>query len=402
MQHFLQRYSWLILAAGALIQILTGIPSAWGSFQKPVMEEYAFSEQAAGYSFTILLASYGIGCAIGGFFQDKFGPRKAALVGTVLLCAGVGAAGLVPEGQNGLFYMVFSVPAGVGSAFLYPAIMSCAQKWYADKKGLATGVIGGAMGLSGLFLTAFVGLFTKGVWQTWGIRGAFFALALFMLPICLIGSLLLQNPQEKKAVSQKQQTGKTPKQMLRTANYWYLAGAVALSTPAVQLFSPILVEMGTQRGLQEGQALWAVMLGSVGNALGRLTMPMLSDKIGRKNVDQILFVALLIFSGCFWFAPGWWMIAVYVCLTVCYSGLAAVLPAFATDLFGMAHSGINYGLIALGQTVGSLSFPLLADALGLEQGRHALAMLAAAAGFIVIRRIKMEKEENTDADAEKS
>ena len=33
-------------------------------------------------------------------------------------------------------------------------VMSCAQKWYADNKGLATGVIGGAVGLSGAALTA--------------------------------------------------------------------------------------------------------------------------------------------------------------------------------------------------------------------------------------------------------
>ena len=33
----------LILAAGAAVQLLTGIPAAWGVFQKPVMEEYGFS-----------------------------------------------------------------------------------------------------------------------------------------------------------------------------------------------------------------------------------------------------------------------------------------------------------------------------------------------------------------------
>ena len=36
---------WAILAAGAAIQILTGLPAAWGVFQQPVMEEYGLSEQ---------------------------------------------------------------------------------------------------------------------------------------------------------------------------------------------------------------------------------------------------------------------------------------------------------------------------------------------------------------------
>ncbi len=36
---------WAILAAGAAIQVLTGLPAAWGVFQSPVMEEYGLSEQ---------------------------------------------------------------------------------------------------------------------------------------------------------------------------------------------------------------------------------------------------------------------------------------------------------------------------------------------------------------------
>ena len=36
-----------ILAAGAAIQLLTGLPAAWGVFQQPVMEEYALSEAGA-------------------------------------------------------------------------------------------------------------------------------------------------------------------------------------------------------------------------------------------------------------------------------------------------------------------------------------------------------------------
>ena len=47
-QNLLKKHPWFILAAGAAIQILTGIPSAWGAFQKPVGTEYGFSaEQTA-------------------------------------------------------------------------------------------------------------------------------------------------------------------------------------------------------------------------------------------------------------------------------------------------------------------------------------------------------------------
>ena len=77
-----------ILAAGAAVQLLTGIPAAWGVFQKPVMAQYGFSRGQAMLSFAILVAGYGIGCAIGGFVQDQHGPRYAALWGTALLGGG--------------------------------------------------------------------------------------------------------------------------------------------------------------------------------------------------------------------------------------------------------------------------------------------------------------------------
>ena len=74
MQQFSAKHPWAILAAGAAIQVLTGLPAAWGVFQQPVMDEYGLSEQGAGYAFGLLIAAFGVGCVIGGFLQDRKGP----------------------------------------------------------------------------------------------------------------------------------------------------------------------------------------------------------------------------------------------------------------------------------------------------------------------------------------
>ena len=402
MQQFTAKHPWSILAAGAAIQILTGLPAAWGVFQQPVMDEYSLSEQAAGYAFGILIAAFGIGCVIGGFLQDKHGPKIAGLWGTALLCGGFFAAALLPGSAGGVFFLTFSIPAGLGTAFLYPSIQSCAQKWYKGRKGLATGVIGGAVGLSGAFLTVFVRLALKGFGPVQGIRGAFWSLGLLTLPVCLVGSFLLNDPPPEKPKPDEQGRQKTappldfsPWQMLRTRQYWLCAGAVCFSTPAVLLFSPIILKLGMERGLDESAALWSVVLGSVGSAAGRLLMPMLSDKIGRRPTDMLLFAASLILSVVFLFAQGWAVVAVYAGLTFCYSALAAVLPALSTDLFGFPHAGVNYGFLALGQSVGSLAFPFAANLLDLEQGRHWLAIAGAVAGFASIWAITPTEPERT-------
>ena len=395
MKQFTASHPWTILAAGAAIQILTGLPAAWGVFQQPVMDEFGLTEDGAGYAFGILIAAFGVGCVIGGFLQDKRGPRCAALWGTGLLCGGFFAAALLPGKRGGWFWAVFSIPAGLGTAFLYPSIQSCAQKWYKGRKGLATGVIGGAVGLSGAFLTVFVRTALNGFGPVQGIRGAFWALGALTLPVCLVGSALLVDPPPEKQKTEKQGGEKaldlSPLQMLKTKQYWLCAGAVCFSTPAVLLFSPIILKLGMERGLDEQAALWSIVLGSVGSAAGRLLMPMLSDKIGRRPTDLILFGVSLGLSALFLFAQGWAVVAVYAGLTFCYSALAAVLPALSTDLFGLPHAGVNYGFLALGQSVGSLAFPFAANLWGLATGRHWLAMAGAAAGFACIWALRPVK-----------
>ena len=138
MKQFTARHPWAILAAGAAIQILTGLPAAWGVFQQPVMDEFSLTEDGAGYAFGILIAAFGVGCVIGGFCRIK----RPALRGAVghrpalrrVLCGGP------PAGEKGVwFWAVFSIPAGLGTAFLYPSIQSCAQNGTPGARALPRG-----------------------------------------------------------------------------------------------------------------------------------------------------------------------------------------------------------------------------------------------------------------------
>lgn len=386
MQSFLQKNKWSILAAGVAIQIFTGVPAAWGVFQKSVCEGYSLSQNAASMIFSFTICFFGVGCVLGGLLQDQKGPRAAGICGTLMLSAGFCAASFLPGERAWLFYLLFSVPVGMGCAFLYPAVMSCAQKWYADKKGFATGIIGGAVGASGAVLT-FLGRWLIG---TWNIRVAFFALGCVMLVVCGSATFLLQNPEFKTPKVQKvHQNGEyNVIEMCKTRQFWLLFLSIALATPAVLLFSPIIVELAQQRGLPENAALSCIIIGSLFSAAGRISMPLLSDKIGRKNVDVMLFFTLAALSICFIFAQNWLVILVYALLTFCYSGQAAVIPVAATDLFGQKNAGVNYGFLALGMSVGSIAFPLVANSLESELARHFIAITAAVLGTVCLLFLK--------------
>ena len=78
MQAFLKQHRWVILAAGAAIQVLTGVPAAWGVFQRGVCEGYSLSQENAAMIFSLTICFFGIGCILGGLLQDKKGPRASA------------------------------------------------------------------------------------------------------------------------------------------------------------------------------------------------------------------------------------------------------------------------------------------------------------------------------------
>ena len=136
------------------------------------MEEYGLSEQGAGYAFGVLIAFFGIGCVIGGFLQDKQGPRFAALWGTGLLCGGFFAAAALPAEKGSCFFRGVQHP---GRASAQPSSTRpsspAPRSGIKGRKGLATGVIGGAVGLSGAFLTVFVRTALRGFGPVQGIRG---------------------------------------------------------------------------------------------------------------------------------------------------------------------------------------------------------------------------------------
>ncbi len=408
MQIFLRSNRWIILVAGVLIQIFTGIPAAFSVFNKSICSTYNLNESIGSLIFSVIICFFGIGCVLGGFLQDKKGPRIAGVIGTFLLSFGFIASSFLPNGNAFLFYAFFSMPVGLGMALLYPAVMSCAQKWYDDKKGFATGIIGSAVGLSGGILTLV------GTWliYTWNIKVAFLVLGVLIAVICSLSCIVLENPSNKtiKAMQsnksiktnlnkKEHKLSCTPTnshaqnyrvfQIFKTKQYYLLTAAVCFANPAMILFSPEIVQIAQNRGLAQTLALCCVAFGSLFSAAGRLFMPWLSDKIGRKAVLIILFCILFLCSFAFYFASHIFVLIIYCALAFCYSGEAAVLPSTVTDLYGQKNTGIHYGFVALGMSIGSIIFPLIAMCFSNSEGaKHIIAIVATFAGLICVFLLK--------------
>ena len=233
------------------------------------MEEYGLSEQGAGYAFGILIAAFGVGCVLGGFLQDSEGPRCAALWGHSPALRRIFAAAILPGGRAGLF-LAFSIPAGLGTAFLYPSIQSCAQKWYAGRRGLPPASSAGRWAFRCVphRVRAHGG---QRLWDRAGHPGRVLGAGGLTLPSALRAVLLLDPPESRKTSrGGKNEIDLSPWQMLKTKAVLAVRGArCVFSTPAVLLFSPIILKLGMERGLDETLrcgawcwAAWAVRRGA--------------------------------------------------------------------------------------------------------------------------------------------
>lgn len=376
----------LIAIIGAIMLLFSGVPSAWGIFRKEVCQEYGFGQEESAFVLNVTVAAFGLGCVIGGYLQDKKGSFLVCLLGSGLLCFAFGAVALFSITNVFLFYLVFCLPAGLGCAFLYPAVMSCIQKANPNKKGLSTGIAGVGFGLSGVMLTLIKMLTIT----HWGIRGTFLCLSIMIGVLCTIGSFFMKSPATQK-IDRKRQ-GISPKQIFLQKSYYYLTGAVFFTAPAVLLFSPKIVEMARTRGLPEKIAVWIVAFGGILNAIGRFVLPALSDKWGRKTTAVGAVVFLGGISFVFAYAQNWWIFVAYGILCFFYSGASALLPSFCTDLFGTAWAGVNYGLVALGMTAGSLLFPPIVNVLGKEWIAHLIAIVCCGIAAVLYYSIPLKNK----------
>ena len=120
-----------------------------------------------------------------------------------------------------------------------------------------------------------------------------------------------------------------------------------------------------------GIAVSAVMIGSIVNAGTRLVLPTLSDKIGRvgciKGVLAVSVVAMAVLT----FTRSYTVTVAIILMYGCYGGIMGSFPSFTSSIFGIEHTGENYGFVMLGIVIATCGAPALSGfIIGKGYGMH--------------------------------
>lgn len=380
------RSKFLPLFAGAIIQLCIGIIYIWSIFQPSVMEYYSWSAADASVTFSIMLATFVLGIVLGGRLNDKKGPRPVVFLGGAMFVAGILLSSFVPQNMPWLIYVFYGGMAGFGVGAAYTSTISCAQKWFLDKKGFATGIIVCTFGASTVVFTPIANTLLKIV----GVSQTFLILAIIFAVIILIFGWFVKNPSKEymdafhvALPDLSRQKQYTPLEMVKTKYYYFIFLSMMLITPAYFIINPLLKSLGELRNLSEAAALAGVMVTGIASAAGRLLAPWLSDRIGRRNVIFVLYIITLVCILLLTFAQSYLFIVLIALVAFAFGGSAGVFPAVTADYFGIKNNGVNYGLIMIAFAASGLLFPAIAKIVTIDGIPTPWTFIIPAAGCIV-------------------
>jgi OFA family oxalate/formate antiporter-like MFS transporter len=378
-----------VLVTGSILQLFLGIIYVWSVFKNPVSKFYSWDVSETGLTASFMLCFFVIGIFTGGKVQTKIGVKFTVLIGGLMVAAGMLATALIPTGGNApvfLIYLFYGIIGGLGVGAGYNAIISTAQKWFPQNRGLATGVSVCAFGFSTVI---FAPLVTK-LNQILPVNHTFFILAGGFAAAVLLLFSFIKTPEQVPNAAAPVFKGKqyTTIEMIKTPRFYLIALSLMFGTSVFFIINPDLKDLANNREL-ESFATVIVMFTGIANALGRLGAPLISDKIGREMADVIILsvTALGAFGLCF--AGGVLLIVIIAAVAFCYGGYSGLYPVLTSENFGIKNVGSNYGAVMVGFMLSALLFPIVINKIADQQLKFTILGVLAAAGAALIVILKL-------------
>jgi OFA family oxalate/formate antiporter-like MFS transporter len=347
---------WLIAASAVGIHISIGSVYAWSVISKPMIAEYGWTLKQVSLTFSIAICCLGLSAAFLGRFVEQYGPRKSGTISAILFGAGLLTAGLGCQTRSLLLlYAGYGVLGGAGIGIGYIAPISALIQWFAEKRGLATGLA--IMGFG--FASLICGPMMQFILGKWGIPAVFYCLGVLYFAVILGCSQYLAMP-EGHTAGRKVAGDFTIGHLLADWRFYFLWLVffinIACGISLLSVASPMAQEIA---GLSPAAATTLVGLIGLFNGMGRIGWSSLSDHIGRPVLWGLFF---LIQTVCFFLLgrienPVGFAAIVFLIVT-CYGGGFASMPAFISDIFGSRCISMILGMVLTAWSAAGIAGPI--------------------------------------------
>jgi OFA family oxalate/formate antiporter-like MFS transporter len=379
---------WLPVVGGVMMNMAFGTLYAMSAFMLPLEKDFGWTRAQTSWVATIGLVMLATWYVIAGRIHDVRGPRIVAAIGGILFSLGLLLASFTQSLL--MFYLTAGFIAGTGSGFGYVVPTSVGSKWFPDKRGLIIGLMVGGFGAgSGIFGPLATALIAQ-----YGWRATFQIYSLLFFVMTMTATWLVKNPPPgyrpagwDPASVRGATTGLDvpAAQMVRTQTFWALWIAFCLGTTAGTMVISQLVPFARNAGHSIAAAAFALTVGAIGSASGRVLSGWMSDHAGRLNTIRVMLIVQMIAM------PALFLIRenvtlFYALLAVvyyCYGTQLSVYASTSADFYGTKNVGFNYGLLLLAWGVASILGPFLGGRVFVMTGEYRWAFYIAAAVSVV-------------------
>lgn len=353
----------LTMIFGAFAIFFTGYPHVWSIYQPYVMEQAGWSQGQASMCFYLALSTFVFGNILGGRMQNRFKEKTIVWIGGGIFAAGILASAFLIVPTPLPMYLSYGVMQGFGQGMIYTVILATVQRWFPDRTGFASGVVVTANGLCGFFLAPLSRklLEAEGVQKTFLIIGAAIAVS------WILCGIFFQAPDKslvnaggsaaKSGTSEMKQY--TSGEMMRTRNFYLLLATMFFGLISYFMVSPVSQTYQIDLGIPSAVAVSAVMLGSIVNAGARLVLPTLADKVGRIVCIKGVLIVAVIAMGVLAVSRSLAVTVAVVLMYGCYGGIMGSFPSLTSSIFGMKHTGENYGFVMFGIVFATFGAPAI-------------------------------------------
>ena len=388
-----------VLVAGAILQLFLGIIYVWSVFVEPVANHLSWDKGSVKLTSSFMLCFFAIGILLGGKIQAKIGTSKVVLMGGLLMAAGILATSFIPASANFMVYITYGVIGGLGVGMAYNAVISCVPRWFPEKRGLVTGISVFSFG----FATVLFAPLVKTLIASFEVVTTFRILSAVFLVVSVLLFRFIVLPETNTAAAAQLGEGKqyTTGEMMKTPQFYLIAIAMMVGTAAYFVLNPSFVTLPEERGMSAEMATMLVMFTGIANALGRLAVPLLSDKIGREKAGICVFAAMALCAGLLVFANGALLFAAIAVIVFCYGGTSGLFPLITGKYFGLKHQGSNYGMVMIGFAISALVFPIIMGGIESDLVKYISMAVIAAVGiviFFVLPNLKQAKVGDAESE----
>jgi sugar phosphate permease len=398
-------WAWVILIVCFLdIFVNYSIRLGYGVVLPEMIRTLDLNRTQGGSILNFYLAAYLILTPFTGNLTDRLGARR--IIPSFGLLLGLGA--LLMGTVDGFWTAcIFFGLVGAGASAMWTPVLVVVQRWFSPRRrGMALGILSTGYGLG----FAAMGWIFPILVEAYSWRFCWYVLGSAALVMVLLnGGLLRSRPEDmgtsawgSGAERATRDTKPTPPEgqsrygsILRSPAFWLIGVSYFFAACALYIVTTFMVDYASvELGLGFKTASFLATVHGLSQVAGVLTIPMLSDRIGRRwtLVGSNLFIGLAILGVVVSAGDVVFLYASVGLFGVFYGATWPLYGACAGDHFPQGVMGTVIGawtpLYGLGAILANFLAGRIRDLTGSFQAAFLLAVLLALAASFLMSRVK--------------